>query len=78
MCGPSFSKRQATEKKKIMAQHTNLFREGGREGGGSNLEEDNVRMLELSHDAGLSEEVGACLVAGARLQRLDRHTVQII
>ena len=52
--------------------------QGGKEGGGSNLEEDNVRMLELSHDAGLSEEVGACLVAGARLHRLDRHTVQII
>ena len=77
MCGPSFSKRQATEKKKNHGTAYKSF-QGGREGGGSNLEEDNVRMLELSHDAGLSEEVGACLVAGARLQRLDRHTVQII
>ena len=73
MCGPSFSKRQATEKKKNHGTAYKSF-----QGGGSNLEEDNVRMLELSHDAGLSEEVGACLVAGARLQRLDRHTVQII
>jgi hypothetical protein len=31
------------------------------------LKEDNIRMLELSHDAGLSEEVGASLVARARL-----------
>lgn len=37
------------------------------------LQEYHVRMLELTHDRGFSEEVVACFVRGAWFQSLDRH-----
>lgn len=36
------------------------------------LQEYHVRMLELTHDGGFSEEVVASFVRGARFQSLDR------
>lgn len=57
-----------------VASHTHTHTHSSHTFGDNALQVNDVRVVELAHDAGLGQEVPPLLVSVAGLQRLDGHT----